>query len=70
MFLYTCICILEIKKHKFASKGKFFLSVSDIVPLIQCNIVFGFSCNLKVRYENQAYLLLGRLSYPICMTMC
>lgn len=68
MFLY--ICILEIKKHKFASKGKNLLPVSDIVPLIQCNIVFGFSCNFKVRYENQAYLLLGRLSYPICMPMC
>lgn len=46
------------------------LSVSDIVPLIQCNIVFDFSCNWKVRYENQVYLLLGRLSYPICMPMC
>lgn len=56
MFLY--ICILEIKKHKFASKGKNLLPVSDIVPLIQCNIVFDFSCNLKVRYENQAYLYL------------
>lgn len=50
--------ILEIKKHKLSSKGKNLLSVSDIVPLIQCNIVFDFSCNLKVRYENQAYLYL------------
>lgn len=68
--MYPYTCILEIKKHKLSSKGKNLLSVSDIVPLIQCNIVFGFSCNLKMRYENQAYLLLGRLSYPICMPMC
>lgn len=35
--------------------------ISEIVPLIKCNIIFGFSCKLRVRYENQTYLLLGRL---------
>lgn len=59
MFLYIYIYILEIeKKHNLHQKGKICYQFQIIVPLIQCNIVFGFSCNLKVRYENQAYLYL------------